>query len=469
MNNNVHKSEEKIQEVSDNSANIKILTITKSPLGRKLRKPLVLKVLEPQCTADLKLQHFIIGTFLSRRPALAQFTFDNSSTMKIARYLFFNRTASRYCLFSYIYSVYRFCEWAHIQPDQLIKSCIDENGVPKPKASVETKALIEDYVAYLQTKNLSPSSKISLVKGILALLRINGLNLRPFKLPNYNISCDRAPSREELQKILDVADLRGRVIITMLASGGFRLSTLAKLQYRHVKNDLERCVIPVQVSVPAEITKGKYNSYYTFVNWEAAKYLTAYLNIRRKGTEYKPPENIKDESPLIRRVNHKQVKAVSPGCIYYVIHDLYFKAGLLIKNMGNHKNYDLKAHSIRKFFRTEMAARGVDRDYIEFMMGHKVSNYHDIKMKGVDYLRGIYLTSGIAIQPKIRLNKIDVLKEIICAWGINPEEILKRKTLNQSQTTAINQNQHNQQFPPDTSAFNKISERIRKNPAETPV
>lgn len=348
---------------------------------------------------------------------------------------------------------------------------MNKNGVPKPKALVQIRYLIEDFVAYLQTEKLSPSYIIILVKGVLALLRINGLKLLlPFRLANYNICCDRAPSREELQKILDVADLRERVIITMLASGGFRVGTLAKLQYKHVKSDLERRVIPIHVSVPAEITKGKYNSYYTFVNWEAAEYLTAYLNARRRGTPYIPPENIHDESPLIRCVNRKQVKPVSSGCIYDVVHHLYFKAGLLVSSLENYKDYDLRVHSVRKFFRTEMAARGVERDYIEFMMGHKVCNYHDIKMKGVEYLRGVYLTSGIGIQPKIRLNKIDMLKEIMCAWGLNPKEILTRKALQQSQATAIEQNQpENQQFLPDPSALDRISEQNCKNPPEPPI
>jgi hypothetical protein len=218
----------------------------------------------------------------------------------------------------------------------------------------------------------------------------------------------------------------------MLASGGFRTGTLAKLQYQHVKSDLERGVIPIHVSVPAEITKGKYNSYYTFVNWEAAEYLTAYLNARRRGTEYIPPENIQDESPLIRYANRKQVKPVSSGSIYDVVHHLYFKAGLLIRNPGSGKDYDLRVHSIRKFFRTEMAARGVERDYIDFMMGHKVCNYHDIKMKGVEYLRGIYLTSGMSIRPQSEENKINALKQIIRSWRLDPEKILAHEALGKS-------------------------------------
>jgi len=73
-----------------------------------------------------------------------------------------------------------------------------------------------------------------------------------------------------------------------------------------------------------------------------------------------------------------------------------------------------------------MAALGVDRDYIEYMMGHTISTYHDIQMKGIKFLRGIYISSGLSIKPRTRISKIDALKEIIRAWGLNPEEILTR-------------------------------------------
>ena len=88
-----------------------------------------------------------------------------------------------------------------------------------------------------------------------------------------------------------------------------------------------------------------------------------------------------------------------------------------------------------------MAALGVDRDYIEYMMGHTISTYHDIKMKGMDFLKGIYTASGLSIKPKTRVSKIDALKEIIRAWGLNPEEILTRDALTQPHRTVIDNSQ----------------------------
>ena len=140
-----------------------------------------------------------------------------------------------------------------------------------------------------------------------------------------------------------------------------------------------------------------------------------------------PPEDIKPNSPLIRNAHSSQVKPITPSRIHSIVHNLYREAGLL--EDGNSRRYKLRVHSIRKFFRTQLAALGVPADYIEYMMGHKISTYHDVKMKGIEFLRNIYAASGLSIRPKTRMSKIEMLKEIIRAWGMNPEEILTKKAL----------------------------------------
>jgi hypothetical protein len=73
------------------------------------------------------------------------------------------------------------------------------------------------------------------------------------------------------------------------------------------------------------------------------------------------------------------------------------------------------------------------------MMGHTVDTYHDIEMKGIEFLRNIYATSGLSIKPKTKVSKIDTLKEIIRAWGLNPEQILTREALAQDAAVHIDQ------------------------------
>jgi hypothetical protein len=70
-----------------------------------------------------------------------------------------------------------------------------------------------------------------------------------------------------------------------------------------------------------------------------------------------------------------------------------------------------------------MAALGVQTDCIEYMMGHTISTYHDIEMKGVDFLRGAYAASGLSIKPKTALSKVELLRDMANSWGLTPEEI----------------------------------------------
>ena len=51
---------------------------------------------------------------------------------------------------------------------------------------------------------------------------------------------------------MNLADLRDKIIVSMLGLGGFRVGTLVRLQYRHVKRDLEKMAIPIHVHVEAE-------------------------------------------------------------------------------------------------------------------------------------------------------------------------------------------------------------------------
>jgi intergrase/recombinase len=125
------------------------------------------------------------------------------------------------------------------------------------------------------------------------------------------------------------------------------------------------------------------------------------------------------------------VKTVTVPTVHSFVHDLYIRVGLLEKNPLRRK-YELRTHSFRRFFRTQMASLEVDPDCIDFMMGRTVKDrYHDVRMKGVEYLRGVYMASGIRIRPKIKMNKIDALKEILQTWGLNPQKILSHEALAQ--------------------------------------
>lgn len=333
-------------------------------------------------------------------------------------------------LYLYTRCLHRYCSWINRTPDQLIAECRDPEGDPDPKAQARYVRQLEEFIDCLQGEGLAPQTILNHVKGVKALYRTNGLFLElPQRLPSRLVSKGRTPTSEDLQRLIDLADLRGKVIVSVLARGGFRESTLVELRYYHVKDDLERGIMPVHVHVEAEITKGKYCDYDTFLGAEAVEYLKAYLDLRRRGTAsgHIPPETITDESPLIRDACAHAPRPLSPAQVYKTVHDLFYRAGMLSPKKG--RLYSVRPHNLRKYFRTQLTALGVPVDYIEYMMGHKISTYHDIEMKGVEFLRNVYAASGLSIRPKTQLSKMEALKEIIRAWGMNPDEILTRQAL----------------------------------------
>ena len=76
-------------------------------------------------------------------------------------------------------------------------------------------------------------------------------------------------------------------------------------------------------------------------------------------------------------------------------------------------------------------------DYVDYMMGHTVDVYHDIQMKGVEFLRITYDSSGLSIRPKTKTSRVEALKEIIRAWGLNLEQLLARDAFTEPHRTIV--------------------------------
>jgi monoamine oxidase len=56
-------------------------------------------------------------------------------------------------------------------------------------------------------------------------------------------------------------------------------------------------------------------------------------------------------------------------------------------------------------------------------------------------LRNIYAASGLSIKPKTKTSKMEMLKEMIRAWGMNPEQILTKEALSIPHRTYVSVNE----------------------------
>jgi len=412
--------------------------LNRSSKGYKLKTPVTVPLGKILAVGQPGLVEYVLRSLLAERPRLIPFVLENKSLLEMARYLLRYRTGSAKTLYVNVDAIARYVQRLGISPDALVSDVKTRKGlVDMAKVPKHTRAL-EDFVGELQDRGLAPSRTANYVKAIRSLYRVNGVDVKlPYSLSRRSVRKDRAPKPEELQRLLDVADLREKLIISMLALGGFREGTLVRLHYRHVKEDLEKGIIPIHVHVESEITKGKYHDYDTFLGEEAVEYLRLYLEARRQGNIHPeiPQEEISDDSPLIRDEMYETPRPIGEKQLYKRIHSLYFKAGLLKRN-GN-GSYDLRVHSIRKFFKTQLMALGVQADYVDYMMGHTVDTYHDIQSKGVEFLRNIYAGAALSIKPRTGINKIDMVKEFVRGLGLNPEEILVQKAFSEPETKYV--------------------------------
>jgi len=356
--------------------------------GREgLKQPIEVWVQADLKEDDFLVLDFIIQSICQKTPRLLPFALGNESISKMSRYFLLYRSGSHKSLWTYIYCLHNLFNYFERSPDEMIREAMGD-----PDALRRHVERLEEYLLMLKARGMSSSYIHSHLKAIKTLYKVNGLELKlQFPIRIVNKTYYRAPRPEELQKLLEIADLREKVIISMLALGGFRLSTLVRLKYRHVKHDLERGITPIHIHVEADITKGRYCDYDTFIGNEAVDFLKLYLDQRRRRGE-----EITDESPLIATKSWPP-RPLNEISVYHLIHRLYVKAGL-IEEDG--KPHPLRVHSLRKYFRTMMAIKGIPAEFIEYMMGHKISRYNDIKSQGVEHLRKIYKLADLSIRPR---------------------------------------------------------------------
>lgn len=425
-----------------------LVIVERSLTGTKLRTPIAIELQKILAAKEKGLVDYIFRSCLNERPGIIPFIFDNETVLKLVRHFLRHCSGSNKSCMLYSINVRRYADWLGYSPDQIIQDVKPIGGVPDPLKVQNHCEFLNDYLAEIQDSGLKPGAVCNLIKAVKTFYRVNGVKKVELDEPLSRKATykDRAPKPEEIASMLDMAPTRESFVVTALATGGFREGTFAKLKYRHVKKDLEAGIVPIHVHVEAAITKGKYHDYDTFLNAEASYFLKLYIEERRRGTPGMPPEQITDDSPLIRNSHvASRVLGVSEKTIRQIVHDLAVKAKIAQK-LPDSWMYTVRTHSLRKFFKKLMQQAKVDPDVIEYMMGHTVNTYSDIQSWGTETLRQIYMAAAITIRGNVKTNKIQQLKLILEAWGLNPEEILTKDALKRGNQTETSEQRETHQM-----------------------
>jgi hypothetical protein len=123
-----------------------------------------------------------------------------------------------------------------------------------------------------------------------------------------------------------------------------------------------------------------------------------------------------------------KVKGITAKTVRNTIHTIFVETNIA-KKLTEGWMYDVRTHSLRKYFKSQLSICKINDDIIEYMMGHSPDTYEDVQSLGIETLRNLYVAANLTIRPKTVPNRIEQLKEIIRSWGENPEEILTKDAI----------------------------------------
>lgn len=238
---------------------------------------------------------------------------------------------------------------------------------------------------------------------------------------------DRPYTREEIKTMLKTAtDLRVKIIILLMSSSGMRHGAIPLLKLKDLSKIEKYNLYQITVYQKSR----KYN-YKTFCTPECTNLIDSYLNYRKHAGEI-----LKDSSPLLREQFNSldKFKVINPkpigvSLVRYLVNEVLIKYSALRQKIPydyqnkrrEQKNPTMLTHSLRKFFDTETRKSGVYPDFVELLMGHKLSGVRShyfkpdpiVLLEGTNDCKGYrHAINDLTINDEFRLEiKIKKLEE----------------------------------------------------------
>lgn len=301
---------------------------------------------------------------------------NNNSTSPPYYRLFIQSIKSPHSRVVYADSLRYFMDFIKIGPEEYHK-LIDG------KDSKLIQADIIEYIIYLrETKKIAPATINLYLAAIKHFYDINEVELKwkkinSFKGEYYEVVENKPYTREQIKRLLDKAEQRNRTIILLLCSTGMRVGAVPEITIGDL-TPIDKYGI-YQISVYKRTSKK--SRYITFCSSECRAEIDLYLQYRERCGE-----KIEKNAPLFRKTFNRsdllQVrnnpKPIGRQTIRWIVKDLLNITGVrispkMIEGQTHNKRTDLmELHGFRKFFDTTCTLAGMDKLYVEKLMGHNI-------------------------------------------------------------------------------------------------
>src|SRR5208283_1279691 len=135
-----------------------VVIFEESLRGYKLHQPIEIKLDKMLAAREKGLVAYIINTFISDRPAIIPFVFDNQTILKLARHFLRHCSGSYDSCRSYTVQVQKYSMWLGYSPDLIIQDLKPVGNIPDPSRVQNHTAYLNDYLAELQDESLKPGA-----------------------------------------------------------------------------------------------------------------------------------------------------------------------------------------------------------------------------------------------------------------------------------------------------------------------
>ncbi len=283
---------------------------------------------------------------------------------------FIQSLKSDYTKLEYKKGLSRYLSHYNTTPEKMLSLTIDE---------VENNLI--DYLLYLKKKDLSTSFiglNFSALKHFYFMndVRINKEKIAKFMGEQKKKNVDRSYTHSEIKSMLDIADLRFKVVISVLASTGIRIGPLPSLRLSH----LSKISIQGQGIYKFIIYQNTKDEYFTFCSPEATNYIDSYLDYRTRSGEKLCPQSflIREQFDVndIEQVR-KQGRPISLNNVSNILYSLVVRSGVRQVNhnttgRGKDRQPIPLAHGFRKFMTTQLINAEVNPEIREMLLGHSI-------------------------------------------------------------------------------------------------
>jgi site-specific recombinase XerD len=200
----------------------------------------------------------------------------------------------------------------------------------------------------------------------------------------------KAANKENIVKAIENKANRNKTAIKaailFLKDSGLRISDARLFNYGDMKEQLERGDEFIEV---ARITQKQKTIAKPFIGPEAIHALKTYLQEREQGSRRVPPEKLTDTSPLFRTWESTKIQRIQRNSFSSLIRQTFLRIN----------EQHTTAHSLRKYLQTNLEAAGINANWIDQILGHKLINSRDAYSKPTDeQLREAYINAYKFIQ-----------------------------------------------------------------------